>query len=332
MEKPGVTDDISEVWRRTIDLNPMPVQRPYNQSQEHMRTMHSFMRTGFHTRNDSLNNTVSPGLAPLSNRIQEQRERKLRSKSNVSQQPTGKKEPNFKSLKLIGGQTITLPTRERFNEEVEQVIQENKEKTALSQKNVASLSQKDRGGSEKSHMTAKSKKTLTATELKEYFKQNEEEIRSKFSQMSKASIKSGLKAKMYKRLEREAEAAEARSLASMRQSQSDLLKDKIEQLKKQHAVQIEVAGGKEKAPIDDQARNQDETMESSKADNRKEGDDDLDELLSQVPTEMISQIPSQAPTEQLAAEYKKLMDEYDQLCVGNQKMEQQVQSLKKQLD
>jgi len=43
---------------------------------------------------------------------------------------------------------------------------------------------------------------------------------------------------------------------------------------------------------------------------------------------MISQIPSQAPTEQLAAEYKKLMDEYEQLCEGNKKMEEHVETLK----
>lgn len=51
----------------------------------------------------------------------------------------GKKEPTYKSLRLIGGQTITLPTRERFNEEVESVIQESKEKKlnqSLNNRNV----------------------------------------------------------------------------------------------------------------------------------------------------------------------------------------------------
>lgn len=61
-------------------------------------------------------------------------------------------------------------------------------------------------------------------------------------------------------------------------------------------------------------------------------DDEVEDLLSQVPTDMLSQIPSQAPTEQLAAEYKKLMDEYDVLCNGNQKMEEQVEILQTQLN
>lgn len=56
----------------------------------------------------------------------------------------------------------------------------------------------------------------------------------------------------------------------------------------------------------------------------------FDDAISQVPTELISQIPSQAPTEQLAAEYKKLMDEYDTICTGNKQMEQQVENLKKE--
>jgi len=46
-----------------------------------------------------------------------------------------------------------------------------------------------------------------------------------------------------------------------------------------------------------------------------------------VPTDIASQIPSQAPTEQLAAEYQKLIEEYDQLLVGNKKMEMHVDKL-----
>lgn len=40
-------------------------------------------------------------------------------------------------------------------------------------------------------------------------------------------------------------------------------------------------------------------------------------------------MPSQAPTEQLAAEYKKLMDEYDTICEGNKRMEEQIDEIKK---
>ena len=86
-----------------------------------------------------------------------------------------KKEPTYKSLKLIGGQTITLPTRERFNEEVESVIHEqNKDKKiqnlGLVKKNMQAF-EKDRFSEiTKSNVSRISKKTLTATELKEYFK------------------------------------------------------------------------------------------------------------------------------------------------------------------
>ena len=34
----------------------------------------------------------------------------------------------------------------------------------------------------------------------------------------------------------------------------------------------------------------------------------------------MEEILSQAPTEQLASEYKKLLDEYEQLCNGNKKL------------
>lgn len=81
---------------------------------------------------------MSNNNVPSANRA-EFRDRRTRSKSNLSQPGVvAKKEPTYKSLKLIGGQTITLPTRERFNEEVESVIQENKEKTnqTLNHKNI----------------------------------------------------------------------------------------------------------------------------------------------------------------------------------------------------
>lgn len=48
---PDVTEDIAEAWRRTIDLNPVPVQRPF----ESMRGS-SVNRGGFHTRTESLVN------------------------------------------------------------------------------------------------------------------------------------------------------------------------------------------------------------------------------------------------------------------------------------
>ena len=48
----------------------------------------------------------------------------MRSKSNISNKSN--KESEVKSLKLLGGQSIQLPTRERFNEDVGEVVEEIK--------------------------------------------------------------------------------------------------------------------------------------------------------------------------------------------------------------
>ena len=55
----------------------------------------------------------------------------------------------------------------------------------------------------KSSVSRITKKTLTASELKEYFKQNEEEIRSKYSEISKQSLKSNFKTRLMKKIDRE---------------------------------------------------------------------------------------------------------------------------------
>ena len=52
------------------------------------------------------------------------------------------------------------------------------------------------------------------------------------------------------------------------------------------------------------------------------------DAVSQVPTEVISQMPSEAPTEKLANEYKRLMEEYDTICEGNKRMEEQIDQIK----
>jgi hypothetical protein len=172
-EKVDVHEDIGDVWKRTIDLNPVPVQHPLQVSSDNMRT-NSFFKNTFHTRNESLSNTV----ANVNNKFGDLKDAKNRSKSNISQTSISRREPTYKSLKLIGGQTITMPTRERFNEEVESVIQESKDKKltqTINQNRINLL--KDR----ESTVSHRSKKTLTANDLKSYFKQSEEDIKSKFS-------------------------------------------------------------------------------------------------------------------------------------------------------
>lgn len=71
-----------------------------------------------------------------------------------------------------------MPTRERFNEEVESVIQEHKDikSHVLNQKRMNQM--KDR---ESYASSQRSKKTLTGADLKSFFKQSEEDIKSKFS-------------------------------------------------------------------------------------------------------------------------------------------------------
>ena len=53
------------------------------------------------------------------------------------------------------------------------------------------------------------------------------------------------------------------------------------------------------------------------------------DALSQVASDAISNMPSQAPTEKLAQEYKRLMQEYDTICEGNKRMEDQIEDIKK---
>ena len=73
---------------------------------------------------------------------------------------------------------------------------------------------------------------------------------------------------------------------------------------------------KDKTFEEDNENLNDPTLESSRAprdENEEENEKALDEILSNVQSEMVSHIQSEAPTEQLAAEYKKLLEEYDTL-------------------
>lgn len=117
----------------------------------------------------------------------------------------------------------------------------------------------------------KSKKTLTAAELKEYFQKNEEDIKSKYSMMSKQSKQSHFKARLMKRLDRDGEEQSEREANPLRQSAIDALKQAKEN--------------------EDGQQDEEATMESSKAPEPrsnqdserrlKEGEEeDLDELLS----------------------------------------------------
>jgi len=86
-----------------------------------------------------------------------------------------------------------VPTRERFNEEVESVIQENTGRK-LSVKAVSQIGQMgNRGTSERSGQSIRSKQTLTKGSLKEYFRNNQEEIDSKYSRISKQSANPSFK-------------------------------------------------------------------------------------------------------------------------------------------
>jgi hypothetical protein len=54
----------------------------------------------------------------------------------------------------------------------------------------------------------KSKTTMTASELQKYFKQNEEDIKSKFKTMDKKSLVSNYRTKLMKKLDRSNELAD----------------------------------------------------------------------------------------------------------------------------
>ena len=130
-------------------------------------------------RHESMNVTQTKFGIPkdLISRATEEDKKSVRSRSIISSKVALKEDkPRHKTLKLIGGQTITLPARERFNEAVESAINEglNNKNNGINSKNIANLS-KDRLGAltcessksklTPSRITGTSKKTKTAQEL-----------------------------------------------------------------------------------------------------------------------------------------------------------------------
>ena len=125
----------------------------------------------------------------------------MRSKSNISKKSNP--DSDVKSLKLLSGQTIQLPTRERFNEDVEEVVEEiksqDKQSVVGSLKSQA-LSNLQAAASE--HGSQRSKRTMTQSELKNFFSKGQEEIKSKYSCAESIRSKvSSYKQKLLRKLE-----------------------------------------------------------------------------------------------------------------------------------
>jgi len=78
---------------------------------------------------------LNQDAVPASNVPSQKSERRsVRSKSNLSGK--GKEGSEIKSLKLLGGQTIQLPTRERFNEDIDEVVDEIKDKQSVTKNSL----------------------------------------------------------------------------------------------------------------------------------------------------------------------------------------------------
>lgn len=107
-------------------------------------------------------------------------------------------------MKLLGGQTIQLPTRERFNEDVEEVVEEIKDKQSetkytLKPANIGALAV---ASEHESVRSGKSKRTMTGSELQNFFQKGREEIKSKYSHPESVKSKvSSYRAKLLRKLE-----------------------------------------------------------------------------------------------------------------------------------
>ena len=232
----------------------------------------------------------------------------MRSRSIVGSNSAFKKdEKKHKTLRLLGGQTITLPQRERFNEEVESAIQESKERHApgtLTHKAINSLGKdKALSGQPSKSKLESSKKTNTAKELQMFFKKGEEDIRSKYSTLSKQSKKISFKDKLYNQLDRKRNESV--------NSQPELPDEAPNQ------EQLESILGEKKEGEDDNFKESRQTVDSS-----RHIDDDQFKTLAD------EDLVSQTPTDQLAAEYKKLMEEFKHVSEGNRQLEMEIENLK----
>lgn len=104
----------------------------------------------------------------------------------------------------MGGQTIQLPTRERFNEDVEEAVEEIKsqdKQSVVGSLRSQVLNKMPVAASE--HGSTRSKRTMTGSELKNFFNRGQEDIKSKYSSACPESIKSKVsnyRAKLMKKL------------------------------------------------------------------------------------------------------------------------------------
>ena len=115
-DQPDVHDDIAELWRQTIDLTPQ--QKPIFGPVESRNLKPSNLSR---IRHESLR--ASQDKLPIN-------KQKLDGafhgrKHSVADAPLSTKSNKTKTLKLMGGTAITIPYRERFNEEVQSAIMDD---------------------------------------------------------------------------------------------------------------------------------------------------------------------------------------------------------------
>lgn len=103
-------------------------------------------------------------------------------------------------LRLAGRNTIQFPRRDRFNEDTESVIAEQKQKIVNQKLNGKNLKISGGGADDTmSRRTNASKRSLSKSELTKFFSakkpMEEDDAKSRFSKRSNASGTSGFKAK-----------------------------------------------------------------------------------------------------------------------------------------
>lgn len=180
---PDVQDNIAEVWKDQI--NAVPDTRP------NFLVDPSAFRT---TKNFSASRDDQESLRYKTN----QRSNSIANDTNTKSM-----------LRLAGRNTIQFPRRERFNEDTESVIAEQKQKKAAQKLTERHLGGGANGADDaQSRRTNMSKRSLSKSELTKFFKpekkNQEDDTKSRFSRASRgsrASGTSGFKARFMQKME-----------------------------------------------------------------------------------------------------------------------------------
>jgi hypothetical protein len=168
---PDVTDDISKVWAEQI--NPVVDTRPNYLLDQSFRSIKNYSVS----KNDD--------------------DRYKKGGENKRSQSMAADETKNSMLRLAGRNTIQFPRRERFNEDTQSVIAEQKQQQALKKElTTRNLGSGVKGADDSQSKRTLTKKSLSKSDLNKFFndkkKEVEEDIKSRFSKASRGSKASGV--------------------------------------------------------------------------------------------------------------------------------------------